>query len=209
MKQNKGSGKDIERALMFNDAVFAIALTLLVLELRLPDSADVSTPMGMWKALENMTPHFGAFLLSAILIGGNWISATNLQRMLVRIDFFFMVNLVIYLIIISLIPFCCYLVGNHPENPVSYIVFGGICQMLVINAHIFIRHCRQKKLFHNNADVPEIKKLEKMLLIVFVLLGGMMALAFYNTTFAFLLFLLYNLIPFFVTQKLTITESEE
>ena len=194
---------------MFNDAVFAIALTLLVLELRLPDGVAIHSPADMWNALHMMLPHFFGFLLSAVLIGGNWISVMNLQRILARIDFFFVVDLILYLIIISIIPFCCYLVGNYPDNPVSFVVFGIVSELLTINAFFFIRHCRKKNLFLEEADIREIKRLEFMLCIVVFLLAGMVLLAYVSTTLSFMLFLVYNLIPFFVTQRLKTTDSPE
>src|SRR5438876_642417 len=100
---------------MFNDAVFAIALTLLVLELRLPENISGSSIREMWHSLVLMAPKFSAFLLSAILVGGNWISSVNLQRMLVRYDAGFIVDLVLYLIIISIMPFCSNLIGSYPH----------------------------------------------------------------------------------------------
>lgn len=193
---------DFERAKTFTDAVFAIALTLLVLELRLPDGVSLNSEVEMRQYLLEMQPRFLAFVLSAVLIGGNWISVMNLQRIIARIDFFFVADLVIYLIIISLIPFCCNLIGNYPENPISFVVFGGVCELLVVNAYFFILHCRRKKLFLADADIREIRRLEISLLVVFVLLAVMMWIAFYSTRLSFILFLIYNLIPFFVTQRL-------
>ncbi len=209
MKNKERINKDLERAIMFNDAVFAIALTLLVLELRLPEDVELNSPMAMLHYLKLMTPKFLAFFLSAVLVGGNWISVVNLQRIIVRIDLFFVANMVLYLVIISLIPFCCYLVGTYPENPISFVVFGGLCQLLVVNAFIFMRHCRKNNLYHPDADIREIKRLEMALWLVFVLLAGMMVIAFYSTRLSFILFLLYNLIPFFVTQRLKIKETED
>lgn len=199
--------KEVERVKMFTDGVFAIALTLLVLELRLPEMKNINTAMDLFHSLKEMKPHFLAFILSAVLVGGNWISVTNVQRMVARVDLFFVADLVFYLIIISLMPFCCNLIGSYPENPTSYVVFGAVCELLVFNAFFFIRHCRKKNLFYNNADIKEIKRLEFLLLIVSVLIGGMICFAFYNTTLCFVILLAYNLIPFFLTQRLKINES--
>lgn len=208
MASPERSNKDLERAIMFNDAVFAIALTLLVLELRLPENAELKTAADMWKCLKGMMPRFLAFILSAVLVGGNWISVMNVQRIIARIDLFFVADLVLYLIIISLIPFCCYIVGTYPDNPISFVVFGSICELLVVNAYFFVRHCRRKNLFHPDADIKEIRRLEMSLWIIFVLLAGMMFLAFYSTRLSFILFLLYNLIPFFVTIRLKVVNKD-
>ncbi|MFN8280277.1 MAG: TMEM175 family protein [Saprospiraceae bacterium] len=194
--------QDLERVKMFSDAVFAIALTLLVLELKIPDDMHLNDSHAMWKGLREMMPQFKAFLLSAVLVGGNWISLMNLHRIMVKVDFFFLADLVLYLVIISLIPFCCELIGKYPDNPVSFIIFGGLCELLVVNAYFFIRHCRLKHLFHPEADLQEVKFLEKSLIVVSILLAIMIWIAFYSTNLSFFLFLVYNLIPFFVTRKL-------
>ena len=206
MKNEKGNNKDLDRAVMFNDAVFAIALTLLVLELRLPEGLKLNSAADMWHSLKEMMPKFLAFILSAVLVGGNWISVMNVQRIVARMDLFFVADLVLYLIIISLIPFCCYLIGTYPENPMSFVVFGVVCELLVVNSYFFIRHCRLSNLFRPDADLREIKRVEAALWIIFILLAVMMVLAFYSTRLSFVLFLLYNLIPFFVTQRLKIKE---
>ena len=206
MKNEKGNNKDLDRAVMFNDAVFAIALTLLVLELRLPEGLKLNSAADMWHSLKEMMPKFLAFILSAVLVGGNWISVMNVQRIVARMDLFFVADLVLYLIIISLIPFCCYLIGTYPENPMSFVVFGVVCELLVVNSYFFIRHCRLRNLFRPDADLREIKRVEAALWIIFILLAVMMVLAFYSTRLSFVLFLLYNLIPFFVTQRLKIKE---
>lgn len=206
MKNEKGNNKDLDRAVMFNDAVFAIALTLLVLELRLPEGLKLNSAADMWHSLKEMMPKFLAFILSAVLVGGNWISVMNVQRIVARMDLFFVADLVLYLIIISLIPFCSYLIGTYPENPMSFVVFGVVCELLVVNSYFFIRHCRLSNLFRPDADLREIKRVEAALWIIFILLAVMMVLAFYSTRLSFVLFLLYNLIPFFVTQRLKIKE---
>lgn len=202
------SHKDLERAKTFTDAVFAIVLTLLALELRFPEHTTLDSPMAMWNSIGQLMPKLKAFMLSAIFIGGNWISVVQFQRMLTRIDLFFMADLVIYLIIISLMPFCCAAIGNYPENPVSFVLFGGVCQLLVINAYFFIRHCRRKSLFHTQANIGEIKKLEKTLLFTIILICILIALAFVNTLISFLLFLIYTLIPFVITNRLEIRSDE-
>ncbi|MFN8331908.1 MAG: TMEM175 family protein [Saprospiraceae bacterium] len=61
--------QDLERVKMFSDAVFAIALTLLVLELKIPDDMHLNDSHAMWKGLREMMPQFKAFLLSAVLVG--------------------------------------------------------------------------------------------------------------------------------------------
>jgi uncharacterized membrane protein len=68
------SGSDVERTIFFSDAVFAIAMTLLVLELRVPEaSADVSAH-AFAEAVAEKVPAFIAFVLSFVIIGLTWLT---------------------------------------------------------------------------------------------------------------------------------------
>ena len=208
MDSEKLDNKDLERVKTFTDAVFAIALTILVLDLRLPEGTNFESVAALKNSLITMMPKFLAFILSAILIGGNWISVMNLQSAIAKVNLFFVADLVIYLTIISLIPFCCNLIGNYPTNPFSFVAFGIVCELLAINAYFFIRQCRRTKLFHATTNFKEVKKLESSILFIILLLLGLMILAFYSTKLAFILFLVYNFIPFFITQRLNKTANK-
>lgn len=63
----------LERLILFSDAVFAIAITLLVIELKVPfiDKHHL-TEAAFWDAFSNMWPKFGGFALSFFLIGLYW-----------------------------------------------------------------------------------------------------------------------------------------
>lgn len=58
----------------FCDGVFAIALTLLVLEFRAPDAANIGTAGDLWRALVRMAPSLMAFLLSFGIIFISWVN---------------------------------------------------------------------------------------------------------------------------------------
>lgn len=68
------SGTNTERTVFFSDAVFAIAMTLLALELKLPDvPADISEK-GFNDMLLGRLPSLAAFILSFVLVGRAWLS---------------------------------------------------------------------------------------------------------------------------------------
>ncbi|HSS97701.1 MAG TPA: TMEM175 family protein [Terriglobales bacterium] len=58
----------------FCDGVFAIALTLLVLEIKLPPAMSVNSNAQFWDALAHMTPTVLAFLLSFVIILISWVN---------------------------------------------------------------------------------------------------------------------------------------
>ena len=203
-EEDKAGGKLLERITMFNDAVYAIALTLLVLELKLPEDGHYGTATEMWHSVKEMLPKLLAFLLSIALVGGNWISSVNMQRTHIKADIGYLIYSVLYLSIVSLAPFVCNVIGNYPDNPVSYVLFGIVVCLIALNGYLYLKHCRKNNLYHADADMNEILKLEKVIPFIVVFVAAIAAVSFYSTTLSFYLFLIYNLLPFFLTKSLKV-----
>jgi len=63
-----------ERTNAFSDAVFAIAITLLVLELRVPEHLPETGLVGV---LPELLPTFAAFVLTFVVVGVYWVASTT------------------------------------------------------------------------------------------------------------------------------------
>jgi uncharacterized membrane protein len=62
----------LERMILFSDAVFAIAITLLVIEIKVPELHNEISERGVLHALAELIPKFVGFILSFFLIGLYW-----------------------------------------------------------------------------------------------------------------------------------------
>lgn len=62
----------LERMILFSDAVFAIAITLLIIDLKVPELEGNVTNQALTNALARLTPNIIGFLLSFLLIGLYW-----------------------------------------------------------------------------------------------------------------------------------------
>src|SRR5215472_7231884 len=82
---NRLSGQSLERLTALTDGLFAVAMTLLVLGLRVPAGA-ISTDHGLWKALLTLGPSFAAYLLSFTMLGTFWLAQHTLLTILGRSD---------------------------------------------------------------------------------------------------------------------------
>ncbi|HKC27734.1 MAG TPA: TMEM175 family protein [Jatrophihabitans sp.] len=99
---------DTARLEAFSDGVFAIAITLLVLELREP-----ATDHGLWHGLVHEWPQFAAYLTSFFIIGIMWVNHHSMFRAIVRIDRVLLFLNLFLLLWMSLLPFPTSLVASH------------------------------------------------------------------------------------------------
>src|SRR5258705_12558309 len=66
----------------FCDAVFAIALTLLVLEIKSPAAGSIQCADDLWHALHHLLPSVYAFLLSFFIIVISWVNHHSFMKLI-------------------------------------------------------------------------------------------------------------------------------
>jgi len=101
-------GRLLHRMLFFTDAVFAIVLTLLVLELKPPEGPR-EEQLAMFRAAAG---HFIAFGMSFLLIGGYWVIHMSVTRRLVAFDWRTALANLLFLFPVCLIPFATAWLGG-------------------------------------------------------------------------------------------------
>jgi uncharacterized membrane protein len=93
----------------FSDGVFAIAITLLVIELKLPDTQKGS----VWRGLVHAWPQFAAYLTSFFIIGIMWANHHSMFRSIVRADRVLLFLNLLLLLWTTLLPFPTRLVAEN------------------------------------------------------------------------------------------------
>jgi uncharacterized membrane protein len=69
---NRLSVRSLDRIAALSDAVFAFAMTLIVLEIHVPDPGPITTDAELWNALGALGPRFVTYLLSLMTLGIFW-----------------------------------------------------------------------------------------------------------------------------------------
>lgn len=114
-----------------SDGVFAIAITILVLELSVPAGSEDD----LLGAIVDQRPAYPAYLVSFATIGMVWVKHSTLTEMLTGTDGAFMrVNLAL-LLVVSFLPFPTTLMAEYLEAPVGAgrvaVVFHGIVLLVI------------------------------------------------------------------------------
>jgi uncharacterized membrane protein len=92
----------------FSDGVFAIAITLLVLELHVPGRGEV-----LVRSLEHEWPRYLGYFVSFAFIGGVWIAHSNMTRFIKAVDSALMRLNLTLLLFVSFLPFTTAIAATH------------------------------------------------------------------------------------------------
>jgi uncharacterized membrane protein len=116
-------GLGLERIIFFSDAVFAIAITLLVLEIRLPVGEDILEDFQLFAQLKSMWHEYLAYLISFMVIGTFWMAHHRKFRYIRRYDHRLMILNLLYLMVIAFIPFPSSIISQYP-GPTATTVYA-------------------------------------------------------------------------------------
>jgi uncharacterized membrane protein len=107
----------------FSDGVFAIAATLLVLEIRVADLSNASTQK-VWQELVNLLPHIFSYATSFIVIGVLWLNHHALFHFIKRVDRVSLTLNLFLLMCIAFIPSSTAIVGKYSAYPMVVSFYG-------------------------------------------------------------------------------------
>ena len=129
--------KQIDRIAFFSDAVFAIAMTLLALELRIPvGTATARVP----HELLHLVPSYVGFLVSFVVIGLYWNSHHRLFGLIRRYDRGLIWLNLLLLFCIVVMPFPASLLGRHGSADASYVVYAAWVALTGVAATVLTRY---------------------------------------------------------------------
>ncbi|MCB9442409.1 MAG: DUF1211 domain-containing protein [Mycolicibacterium sp.] len=139
----------------FSDGVYAIAITLLVLELGVPESPDrlIGELLDSW-------PGLLGYLVSFVFIGGSWVAHVKLTRSLSACDDVLVGLNLLKLLFVSLLPFTTAVLAHHladaGERP-AVILFGLNLIMVTIMTVVLAGYAGRNESLILEEDLPEFR----------------------------------------------------
>ena len=117
-------GLAFERVAFFSDAVFAIAITLLIIDVRVPALPDDATADQLLKALGATVPAVFAYALSFTTIGLYWLSHWRRYRLIARVDERVVGLNLVLLGLVAFIPFPTSVIGEHGDLVPAVVLYA-------------------------------------------------------------------------------------
>ncbi|HVZ37979.1 MAG TPA: TMEM175 family protein [Candidatus Kapabacteria bacterium] len=152
------AGSETGRVEAFSDGVFAIAITLLVLDLKVPrEIADGH----LAEELLHLWPSYMAFLASFLTIGVMWINHHRLFTLIRRCDHTLLILNGLLLLGVTVVPFPTGLVAGflgRPDARIAAMVYNGTFVLLAVFFNVLWRHAsHNNRLFDPGADREAIR----------------------------------------------------
>lgn len=134
--------KETTRTEAFSDGVFAIAITLLILEIRVPHVEEGGPSLAT--LLLEQWPSYAAYILSFLVIAVMWVNHHNLFRYIRRIDNRFLFLNSLLLMVICAVNFSTALLAEHILDPASQqvagLIYAGMGILIAILFNLVWRH---------------------------------------------------------------------
>jgi uncharacterized membrane protein len=143
------------------DGVFAIAMTILVLELKLPELQDKRSVHELGQALLHHGRTFISYIISFIILSGFWIGHNTVYAKLTRITKTVLAIHVWLLAVSAFIPFCAHLIGRYPSNPLAMMIYIGTALAYILGMMTLVIAAEKQKLFDPAIPPGDVRKLRQ------------------------------------------------
>src|SRR5271167_2795829 len=111
---NQIAGRSVERLAALSDGIFAVAMTLLVLDLRVPAAEAIHSEHDLWRALVGLSPRLVMYLMSFLTLAIFWIGQQTQLNHLARSDRSLSWIHIAFLFAVTLTPFSTMLLAEFP-----------------------------------------------------------------------------------------------
>ena len=183
MVEGPDAGRALARVTAFSDGVFAIAITLLVLTIDVPNLTR-SEQHRLGQVLLDQWHVYFAFFLSFVVIARFWLVHHRLFLRVTRLDDRAMVLNFAYLASVVLIPFSTNVLGNYPKQRPAVLMYALVVGATTLFAWLLVHHALTAGLLRESDRLETRRQADRVALLRPGLFMASVPVAFVSTAAA-------------------------
>jgi uncharacterized membrane protein len=172
------------------DGIFAVSMTLLVLDIRLPPDFEPSANSQLLAGLLALWPKFMPYLLSFYVLGARWLQSVQIRT---RVEFYSQAYIrwwLLYLLLITCVPFTTIVVGRYASLAPAVWLYAGNTALIALVAWRLLSLTPELESGHRRARTVALLVLLASALIC-------IALSFWNPAYSLFGLLVNGASPWF------------
>jgi uncharacterized membrane protein len=185
----------VERLAGLTDGVFAIAITLLALEVTVPILGRGAGRSALVTALVEQWPSYASYMVTFFLVGAYWFNHHRMFNLLKGVDHRFLVLNIFFLMATAIIPFPNHLIAEYLLEPeqqgVAVSVYGMAMLALAVMFNLVWRYAgRRQRLIRSDCDPELVRKVLNSYLVGPAIYMIGLVLSFFAPIVSLVIFLL-------------------
>lgn len=152
-------GLEFARLANFSDAVYAIAMTLLAIDLRPPELPSLveNDPSELAHELWNMSDSIMIFFIAFAVMGSYWLANHRFIAGLRAVDSRLMLLVLPYLALVAFLPFPASLMGRYGGNPAAFAVFASTVAVVSFMEWTMLMRAHRADLLLESLSADELR----------------------------------------------------
>jgi uncharacterized membrane protein len=143
----------------FSDGIFAIIITLLVLEIKVPHIHEYDSADELTKSLLNLLPKFVGWIISFFTVAVIWVNHHKIFKQIKHLNVGIFWWNALLLLWTSFIPFPTAVLGDYPNNHTSIILYGLVMSLMALSFTLMrVYAIRKGDILEDNVNMATFKK---------------------------------------------------
>jgi uncharacterized membrane protein len=181
---NRVAGQSVERLAALSDGIFAVSMTLLMLDLRVPARDAIHSEHDLWTALVALAPRLIIFLMSVMTNGIFWVGQQTQLNHFARADRNLAWIHIAFLCEITLTPFTTSLLAEFIHYRTALLVYWFNILLLGLTLYWSWSYATRARLLAEDVPAEIHPAIIRRIAIAQSLYAGGAALCFFNTYYS-------------------------
>jgi uncharacterized membrane protein len=188
------AGHGIERLAALSDGIFAVVMTLLILDIRLPETGQIHSEADLLHALVGLGPRILVWLMSITTLGIFWVGQQTQLNHIRQSDRNFTWIHILFLAVAALVPFTTSVLGSFVQYRTALLLYWANIVLLGAMVAISWTYARHAKLIKDDAPAELSRAIYGRVVVAQILYGLGAALCIFSTywSIAFIIAVQFN-----------------